>query len=40
MAFSGLLLAVVGLGGCAVMVVAAIAVVWVIVNERGKSSNQ
>lgn len=40
MALSGLLFVVLGLGACAVMVVTVIGVVWAIVNERKKSSNQ
>jgi hypothetical protein len=34
MALSGLLIAVVGLGGCALMAVVVVAVVWVIASER------
>lgn len=34
MALSGLLIAIVGLGGCAVMAVVVVAVVWVIASER------
>ena len=34
MILSTLLLLVFGVGGCAVLAVAAVAVVWVILNER------
>lgn len=34
MAISGLLIAVIGLGGCALMAVVVVAVVWVIASER------
>lgn len=34
MALSGLLIAFVGLGGCGVMAVVVMAVVWVIASER------
>ena len=38
MAVSGLLIAVIGLGGCAVMAVVMLAVVWVIASERKRRS--
>jgi hypothetical protein len=37
MAVSGLLIAVIGFGGCAVMAVMVVAVVWVIASERRRS---
>jgi hypothetical protein len=37
MAVSGLLIAVIGLGGCAVMAIVVVAVVWVIASERRES---
>jgi hypothetical protein len=39
MAFSSISLIVFGLGGCAVLTVAVIAVVWVIVMERKSHSS-
>jgi hypothetical protein len=38
MAASGLFLAVIALGGCALLAIALLGVVWVIVNERRSAS--